>query len=83
MKSRLPILGALLCSAFAAADTIDDCKGYRVAKVHKTKSSIEADLHLIGKGCAAYGPDIENLTLLVEFQTRESPKADFCNLISN
>ncbi|KAH6695232.1 alpha-glucosidase [Plectosphaerella plurivora] len=69
MKSRLPILSALLCSVLASDIAVDDCKGYRVAKVHESKSSIEADLHLIGKGCAAYGPDIQNLTLLVEFQT--------------
>ncbi|KAK4194856.1 family 31 putative glycoside hydrolase [Triangularia verruculosa] len=47
------------------------CPGYLASNVQNTKNGFTANLDLAGPACNVYGNDVENLTLLVEFQTNE------------
>lgn len=49
-----------------------ECAGYGVKHVAATATSLTATLQL-AKPCNVYGPDISDLTLLVEYQTGEYP----------
>jgi hypothetical protein len=57
---------------FASPQQISGCPGYAASNVVKTDNSITADLALAGPACNAYSDDIQNLKLLVEYQTGES-----------
>jgi alpha-glucosidase len=46
----------------------DKCPGYDASNVVKSGSGLTADLTLKGDGCTAYGKDIKNLKLEVEYQ---------------
>lgn len=48
------------------------CPGYVASNVQTTGSSIAADLKLAGAPCNRYSPDLEELKLLVEYQTGKS-----------
>jgi alpha-glucosidase len=64
------LLPALLAFAsYAASAAVDSCPGYAASNVVKTTNSLTASLSLAGDACNAYGDDIANLTLLVEFQS--------------
>ncbi|KAL8424132.1 hypothetical protein RB596_004099 [Gaeumannomyces avenae] len=52
---------------FAAA--IASCPGYAASNVNQTDSSLTTDLSLAGPGCNAFGQDIPELKLLVQYQT--------------
>jgi alpha-glucosidase len=56
-------------STSATSTTIATCPGYSLKDVVQTTASLTATLQLAGKGCNVYGPDIEDLSLLVEYQT--------------
>lgn len=60
----LPILGLK-----AAASSSSSCPGYALSNVTQTGASLMADLSLAGDACNVYGEDIDNLRLLVEYQT--------------
>lgn len=51
-----------------AVNAQDVCPGYIASDVKTTGSGLTASLNLAGPGCSAYGNDIENLTLTVEYQ---------------
>lgn len=61
------LLGSLTITA--ASVGISSCPGYTASNVVTTGSSLTASLQLAGTACNVYGQDIENLTLLVEYQT--------------
>jgi alpha-glucosidase len=65
----LPLLGTAV-----VADVTDSCPGYTVSNVQQTQGTITADLTLAGAACNVYGTDIENLKLLVEYQTGKMNK---------
>lgn len=48
---------------------ISQCPGYQASNVRQTGSTITAQLALAGPPCNAYGDDLSNLTLRVEYQT--------------
>lgn len=50
---------------------LSSCPGYKVGNVQKTESGIMAQMSLAGQACNAYGDDIQDLTLTVEYQTGE------------
>ncbi|KAI9149513.1 putative alpha/beta-glucosidase agdC [Paramyrothecium foliicola] len=56
------------CALEAAVD-YSACRGYTVQNVVQGKWKLEADLDLVGNGCAIFGPDVPLLKLLVEYQT--------------
>lgn len=73
--SRVSAIAAALAptvASLAAADAHDTiCHGYSASKIHETSHGLEAELHLVGKGCGVYGPDVPKLKLTVEHQSGE------------
>jgi hypothetical protein len=59
----------LLGLATAAAASVDSCPGYNAGAILSSRSSLTADLSLAGDACNVYGDDLDNLRLLVEYQT--------------
>ena len=55
--------------AAALAQGVDRCPGYIASNVQHSNNNITADLTLRGNACNAYGDDIKDLKLLVEYQT--------------
>ena len=45
------------------------CPGYTVSNVVTSDTGLTALLNLAGPACNSYGIDLQNLTLLVEYQT--------------
>jgi hypothetical protein len=61
------IIAALAaCSVYAQNPS---CPGYTASNVITTDTAITAELSLAGPACNSYGIDLQNLTLLVEYQT--------------
>ena len=60
-----------LYSRQSGNDTVDlsACPGYKASNVHKTSTGMTASLSLAGAACNAYGTDLTDLTLTVEYQT--------------
>ncbi|KAK0753835.1 glycoside hydrolase family 31 protein [Schizothecium vesticola] len=54
-----------------AVDPQDVCPGYKATNVETSDSGFTADLRLAGPACSVYGNDVEDLTLLVKFQTAD------------
>lgn len=48
---------------------LSSCPGYTASNVQQTSSGLTADLTLAGDACNAYGDDLQDLTLTVEYQT--------------
>ncbi|KAI1635011.1 glycoside hydrolase family 31 protein [Biscogniauxia mediterranea] len=47
------------------------CPGYKASNVIQNAQGVTADLTLAGPNCQAFGTDIENLVLEVQYQTKE------------
>lgn len=62
---------SLLTLSFGAAVVLgqESCPGYSASNVQQTGSGLTADLTLAGEACNAYGTDLPNLTLTVEYQS--------------
>ncbi|MCJ1439463.1 hypothetical protein MMC27_008857 [Xylographa pallens] len=75
-----PGLRSLLAVTIAVngckSQDVNSCPGYIASNVVKSTSSLAADLQLAGKACNAYGTDLEDLKLLVEYQTDLEESAD-------
>lgn len=54
-----------------ASTAIDACPGYVASNVVPSASGLAADLKLAGPACNTYGTDLDNLKLVVEYQTGE------------
>lgn len=54
-----------------AVDPQHVCPGYKATNVENTASGFTADLRLAGPACNVYGNDVEDLTLLVKFQSED------------
>lgn len=64
------LLGFLFAVGNAASkSTIDECPGYVASHVSKSSTGLTAKLKLAGKACNAYGKDLDDLVLQVEYQT--------------
>ena len=50
------------------------CPGYKASNVQTSATGMTADLTLAGPACSVYGEDLKDLTLTVEYQTRECLK---------
>lgn len=74
-----PLAAAALFSATGDAAALlprtgdpASCPGYKASNVKSQGGSItSANLNLAGAPCNVYGTDLNNLKLLVEYQTRE------------
>ncbi|KAK5144273.1 hypothetical protein LTR04_001631, partial [Oleoguttula sp. CCFEE 6159] len=60
-----------LVPAITAPNAQDICPGYKASGVVQTSQGFTADLTLAGAPCNAYGNDIVDLTLAVEYQAKE------------
>jgi alpha-glucosidase len=60
----IPLLGTAV-----VADVTESCPGYKFSNVQQTQGTLTADLTLARSPCNVYGNDIENLKLIVEYQT--------------
>ncbi|KAE8392352.1 putative alpha/beta-glucosidase agdC [Aspergillus alliaceus] len=63
-----PLAGAAVIGS--RADT-QPCPGYKASNIQQNDRSLTADLTLAGQPCNTYGTDLQNLRLLVEYQTDE------------
>lgn len=63
--SFVTALGATLCRA----QDVNGCPGYTASDVVQTDSGLTASLQLAGDACNAYGYELPDLALLVEYQT--------------
>ena len=71
-----PIRACLLLASAAytvTAASVDSCPGYVASNLVQTDTAFTADLKLAGAACNAYGLDLTDLKLLVEYQTGEHP----------
>lgn len=59
----------LLFGIAVQAANPDSCPGYKATNIQNTGSKLTADLTLAGPACNAYGTDLADLRLLVEYQT--------------
>ncbi|KAJ5167440.1 alpha/beta-glucosidase agdC [Penicillium canariense] len=62
-----PFVGAAVLGPRAGSP--DDCPSYKAVNINEQGQSLTADLTLAGDPCNCYGTDLENLKLLVEYQT--------------
>ncbi|KAE8344047.1 putative alpha/beta-glucosidase agdC [Aspergillus arachidicola] len=67
------LLLAPLAGAAVIGSRVDtqQCPGYKASNVQENDRSLTADLTLAGNPCNTYGTDLQNLKLLVEYQTDE------------
>lgn len=54
-----------------APDAQIQCPGYTASNVKESDTGVTADLKLAGKPCSVYGNDVEDLTLAVEYQSKD------------
>ncbi|TDZ14381.1 putative alpha/beta-glucosidase agdC [Colletotrichum orbiculare MAFF 240422] len=77
MARSLSLLALLAAAASAAVirrdypsdDALSKCPGYKAASVETSATGLTARLSLAGEPCDAYGTDLTDLTLTVEYQT--------------
>ncbi|GME64409.1 Glycoside hydrolase family 31 [Neofusicoccum parvum] len=76
LRVRLLLVAAFgtVCSAGAisvrqSSTGVDSCPGYTASNVVDSGTSLTADLSLAGAPCNAYGADLTDLKLSVEYQT--------------
>ena len=55
----------------SAPDAQKECPGYTASNVKETAGGVTADLTLAGEPCSVYGNDIHDLSLSVEYQSKE------------
>jgi alpha-glucosidase len=73
------LFGAILSSqADPNIDFLAACPGYIVTNVQTRANGLVADLKLAGSPCDIYGTDLDDLVLLVTYETGELPKPETC-----
>ena len=55
-----------------AAGNVNDCPGYSASDIVNTDTGLTAKLTLAGPACSAYGTDIQNLRLVVNYDSGTS-----------
>lgn len=65
------VAGLSLAATVANTASVDSCRGYTASNVQQGDGKITADLKLAGDSCNAYGSDLTDLRLLVEYQTKQ------------
>ena len=94
LKSLIVVLAGALAATAGVIDqgltirqsinSVDQCPGYTACNVQKNGDQIvAADLQLAGPACNAYGTDLTDLKLVVEYQTSMSPSAGGCRLMAD
>ncbi|KAK1057199.1 hypothetical protein LTR12_013002 [Friedmanniomyces endolithicus] len=70
LVSASPVPALLSRQSTDAAD-LSACPGYKASNVKTSDTGLTASLSLAGTACNAYGTDLTDLTLTVEYQTNE------------
>lgn len=65
------VLLVALGTVLASGKDLSGCPGYAASNVQQNANGLTADLTLAGEACNAYGTDLPNLTLTVEYQSCE------------
>ncbi|KKK21334.1 putative alpha-glucosidase [Aspergillus rambellii] len=65
----VPLVGATVIGSSPGPS--ESCPGYKALRVHEGWNTLTADLTLAGKPCNSYGTDLQDLKLLVEYQSDE------------
>jgi len=68
LVSASPVPALLSRQSTDAAD-LSACPGYKASNVKTSDTGLTASLSLAGTACNAYGTDLTDLTLTVEYQT--------------
>ncbi|KAF7313029.1 Glycoside hydrolase family 31 protein [Mycena kentingensis (nom. inval.)] len=63
--------GSDVSSPTALSLNVSSCPGYTLSGVSSTKTGFAAKLSLAGAACNAFGIDVQNLTLKVDYETKE------------
>lgn len=72
MRASLLLLAPLVgASVLQTRSDTAACPGYKALNVKERGASLTADLVLNGPPCNVYGEDLQDLKLLVEYQTSE------------
>lgn len=66
------LLAVVASAASVLGQDLGSCPGYSASNVQESANGLTADLSLAGDACNAFGTDLPNLTLTVEYQTCES-----------
>ncbi len=61
--------GSVLGAAVPGDLPTGNCPGYKASNVKTSSGGVTADLHLAGKACNAYGTDLEDLKLVVKYES--------------
>lgn len=69
MRTLSYYLALSLSASVSFAVSVNDCPGYAASNVVISSSGLTADLSLNGEACNAYGQDLTDLRLTVEYQT--------------
>lgn len=72
LGAGLGLAGAVSGAAIAIRQqtgSLEACPGYSASNVQTTTSGLTADLSLAGPACNAYGTDIQDLTLAVNYDS--------------
>ena len=64
-----------------SAGNIDDCPGYSASDIVNTDTGLTAKLTLAGPACNAYGADVQNLRLAVNYDSSLSLRHRLCHII--
>ena len=68
LRSLFVLVIGLANTVYAA---MEDCPGYTASNVVHSDTGLTADLQLANTACNVYGRDLDNLQLMVEYQTSE------------
>ncbi|KAK1086213.1 hypothetical protein LTR33_001668, partial [Friedmanniomyces endolithicus] len=68
LVSASPVPALLSRQSTDTAD-LSSCPGYKASNVKTSDTGLTASLSLAGQACNAYGTDLTDLTLTVEYQT--------------
>ncbi len=68
LVSASPVPALLSRQSTDTAD-LSACPGYKASNVKSSDTGLTASLSLAGTACNAYGTDLTDLTLTVEYQT--------------
>lgn len=75
LRTVLVMFWSLLAFGLASltvADPLSSCPGYAATNIQNTTNCLTATLTLAGDACNAYGDDIKDLQLLVEYQSSKT-----------
>lgn len=74
MRGLLLLLAPLVGAAVIGSRSDNsECPGYKASNVQEHDFSLTADLTLDGDPCNSFGLDLQDLKLLVEYQTGQYP----------